>query len=707
MLRAAAALLATVLGCAATPRALPSWPDAAPALRDEGDRELATDRMWIAPLGSARAQARAPIAAALAARISEALAEDRPFAAAHLLDQLLALWQEDAPALAAGLAAHAPLIHQLRTRFARAGALAPTVATLVVLAELEPAQRARHTAELDEVLAFADELARAEHGIHAGAAQPIALLQPTVATLPLPWLVDRYVALLVGRQQQVSRLLDAQGASVQLVRAHRDILSTARRVANVLARAGRGGEIHRHLARLTGIGADRELAARAEILAEQPTASAYLGLAGELRSDDHAADPGAALALELTALAQFPDHGELLAAAADDARAAGRIDHAIALYEAALRGSEDVSAARGLRLGKLYGDRIARLAASGRPRAATEAWRAAAAYTAAAARRQPHAVWQQTAAIAESALGKGLASIGLVDAGRLSLRASLARAPSIDAYETLTAVDLQVDRLRDAGRWAIQGIALLGDATSGDRYRRARLERLAADALRRGGDRERAARGYLDALRTWASLGENKDLPPAIVAERMLESSRALWWLGDPDRALDHAAQAVELDPAAPEIAGGAVGFLLEVGRYREALDAYHRTLGEPAASDTTKIYTSLWILGDAARRGEPRDRLATEFLAGRRGALWPELLARAASGTLPLAQLRAAATTGPQRGELAFYTAVLGLDPAAATAAGQRALLQRVVDERIVLDTEYDLARAYLHGDAAAARAR
>ena len=55
------------------------------------------------------------------------------------------------------------------------------------------------------------------------------------------------------------------------------------------------------------------------------------------------------------------------------------------------------------------------------------------------------------------------------------------------------------------------------------------------------------------------------------------------------------------------------------------------------------------------------------------------------------------AATTGPRKAELAFYGAVLGLDPAAATPEGKRKLLEDVIKARAVLDAEFDLARKYL----------
>jgi hypothetical protein len=105
----------------------------------------------------------------------------------------------------------------------------------------------------------------------------------------------------------------------------------------------------------------------------------------------------------------------------------------------------------------------------------------------------------------------------------------------------------------------------------------------------------------------------------------------------------------------------------------------------------------SLWIVAEARRLGEPRDPIATEFLSSRRGDLWYELLAKAATNRLSFDALRAAATTGPRKGELAFYGAVLGLDPEATTAAGKKKLLQQAIDAKVIFDAEYDLARRYL----------
>src|SRR5262249_40961373 len=187
----------------------------------------AMGRLWLLT-GADRGRARAPIAAALALRINDAVEDDQPFVAAALLDQLTSLWQGDPTAVGRGLADHAALLRSLRAMFAKSGALEPAAQTLILLAEVEPAGPAAPLCAVDGGLGCADELATDDGGSAAARAQPIALLEPTALSLPLPWLVDRYVALQIERQRTVASLLDQHGASLPLVRAHHDLLLTAR-----------------------------------------------------------------------------------------------------------------------------------------------------------------------------------------------------------------------------------------------------------------------------------------------------------------------------------------------------------------------------------------------------------------------------------------------------------------------------------------------
>jgi hypothetical protein len=169
-----------------------------------------------------------------------------------------------------------------------------------------------------------------------------------------------------------------------------------------------------------------------------------------------------------------------------------------------------------------------------------------------------------------------------------------------------------------------------------------------------------------------------------------------MWWIGDQPRAIDLISKAVDFD-GSTATSSGAVAFLIVADKYREALDVYYRGLGDPDGSELFKVYTSLWILAEAKRQGLPPDRLAVDYLTARRGDLWYELLGRAAVGKVTFDQLRAVATTGPRKAELAFYGAVLQLDPAAATPEGKKKLLEDVIRARAVLDAEFDLARKYL----------
>ena len=176
-------------------------------------------------------------------------------------------------------------------------------------------------------------------------------------------------------------------------------------------------------------------------------------------------------------------------------------------------------------------------------------------------------------------------------------------------------------------------------------------------------------------------------------------SGRAMWWLGDPARAVElRDATAVDADPTTPAIPAGAVAFLLEVGRYARRARRLPPRPRRPDVGDFYKVYMSLWI----ARRGAaPRRAARSASRPTTSRARQGDPGTSCSRGRRPAGSsfdaLRAAATTGPRQAELAFYGATLGLDPEAATPGGRRKLLEQVVAARIVLDAEYDLARLYL----------
>ncbi|HEX4450889.1 MAG TPA: hypothetical protein VH143_08475 [Kofleriaceae bacterium] len=685
--RLAAVIVVGLMLQACTPRLadLARYPDAPMQLRDDSDRVQATDALWVTPLGPARDAARAAIADAIVHRLDDALADDataRPIAAEALVFELAALWQDDPSAIGRGLAPHVELLHELRAMFAKTGALEPTIVTLAMLAEIEPSSRAARLAEIDEVLAFAPSPSAIADAVHA---------------LPLGWLVDRYAAVLEARQKSVSEQL-AQGHALDLTSELHDVALTARRIAGAYARTGRLDQIAPHLATLEGLGEDgalRELAATAA--SPRATASTFVDLARALRSEDHdqVPDPAAALAVCRTALAKFGDDPHLLSAAAASASALGRVEQPIALYRAALaHGATDGITA--LRLGRLIAEHIGRLAFGSRPAAAHDAWLQLKRDAARESVNAP-AAWAQVLALAESALGRGLLSQGRIHEAEDALVGSIDHAPSIDAYEALTVLYFKTSRLGPASHAASAGLKIANGSTTSDQYRRAKLERLAGDVMRTAGRSRDAAALYLDSVRTWAQLGDDRGLPRPIAAERKLEFARGMWYLGSSDKAVDLALEATELAPEVGTTTVDTVAFLLEVGKPEDAIDAAHRGIGSPELGELDKVYVSLWVLADEHRRGEPHDRQAWEFLASRHGDLWYELLAEAATGRLEWPALSAAATTAPRQAELAFYGASLQLDPGARDPAMARRLLERSVSGHLLLDAEYDLARQYL----------
>src|SRR6185436_14772101 len=95
-MRAVVVLVVAILAaCGGAPRRQKLWPDAPLQLRDDSDREQATDSLWVLPFGPQRDAVRARIAAAISVRLSDALSEDHPYAAESLLYQLAQLWQAD------------------------------------------------------------------------------------------------------------------------------------------------------------------------------------------------------------------------------------------------------------------------------------------------------------------------------------------------------------------------------------------------------------------------------------------------------------------------------------------------------------------------------------------------------------------------------------------------------------------------------------
>jgi tetratricopeptide (TPR) repeat protein len=684
-------------------QARPTAPDFGPVadapyqLEDDLDRAELRDRLWSLPPGKQRSALRRELAAAQVSRALGHVARGRWHLVHETLLDLAGLYQGDAAALGAELAPHREALRRIADTLRRSGADAEIVTALVLAHAAGPGDPAADRAELDEVLSFLDDLGMAEHGEVGRHARTLPALEPIVKRAAPSWLVDLYVERVVARQRLVSDRLNRDGASFALVAAHRDVLGAARTVAGALARDGRAPAIAAAVQPIDGIGEDESIAVRAAAVAAGGDARDWVQLARVLRGDgkDAAADdPEAALAVTVAALVRFPDDATLLAAAADHAAALDRLQQPIALLERARR----VAPADGelaQRLADLYRERLAQLAFGGRPLAARRQLASLEAFHRELARGAAAGTGDESLARALATVGRGLVSQGLLDEAIGLLERSARLAPSVEAYEMLGTIALKRERWDEAQAHLAAGLRLPA-TTPAARYARAKLLRLAGDAAGGAGDTGTARKLWIATLATWADLGDELDLPPNLAGERLIESGRALWALGDAARSVELFETAVDVDPGGGDTHVQVVAFLILHDRFGDALDAYHRGLGADRVGDYHKVYMSLWVLAEARRRGAGPDPLALDYLRGRDGGLWYDRLAQLATGRAAVGSLRAQATTRAQRAELAYYTAVLGIgDGGTPPAADQlRALFDAVIATDMVLFFEYDMAR-------------
>jgi tetratricopeptide (TPR) repeat protein len=701
----AVVVVACVAGaCHPSPRpgARADGADAPYRLDDDDDRAEERDRLAAMRTDDPeRLPLRARLAAALAGALGDELDRHRLRRAQLYLTELLSLWEPDPDRFGAEAGDLVPALLTARNTLAKAGIDDGTIMALAALVEADPVNTAAWSAELDEILAFTDDLARAQGGADAVRARAIPALAPAVAALPVGWLVDRYVGLVTARQEAVNALLLQSGATIELVQAHHDVLDAGNQVAGALARAGRLDELAARVSRMTGLGIERRLGVAAGAIAGAPDSpEPYRILAGVLRDgrrddavDDD--DPAAAYAICRAALARRPRDAVLLACAAEHAAAADRPQVAIRLLEDAFAdGAEDSEGAR--RLAGLYRDRIGRLGFSGRLGAARQVRKQLRAFLDSVKGRGPAVAsilaWRRDGDVV---LARALVSQGHLEEATKILVEVAEHAPTVDALEALAAIASDRGRFADA-RTVLEQAILLGGDKIAEQLVRARIHRLAAEAAREGGDDAGAANHYVAALSIWASLATDEDrpveLPPEVNGLRLVEIARSLWAIGDPDKAINMLRAALDVDSDGEQTHIQVVAFLLLEGRLAEATGAFHRALVSEQISDEGKVYMALWLLGEARRDGEAPDPAAVELLEGRAGTAWSDALARAATGRIGVAALARRATSATERAELAFYTATLSLG--APAPARVKELLEEVVRSDLILVFEREIAR-------------
>ncbi len=687
-------LCALVLGCHGGPapaRPRPPAVDAPYELADDLDFAERADALAALPPGDARTALRVELATVLGARLDRALASGRLERASAVFGALADLWHGEPAALAelAELPGWADRLVRARAGFARGGADKDAALVLAVRLAVAPTEADR--AELTQITEFADQLAMARMGPLGEGTGAIAVLAPIVERGLAPELLPRYVALVVDRANRADMAISAGLATAATSPALRAAMGASRDLAIALAAGHQVDRLSAALTELHGLGRDRPLADAARaITTPVATAAAWAKLAAALRAaegGDERVKLRAALAVALDGRVRFPDDATLAAAAAVIAMEGDEVARPTALLTAARRHAAD-DAGLAERLLGLHRERLGRLIYGGRTRAAARCLAALRQLYGALATQFPGRAWAVTWPEVLATYGRGLISQGELAAGRQALRESIAATPTVEALDMLGTVALKTGDAAAARQAFERAVALPGDAPAQE-YARAKLLRLAGDAATAAGDPRGATEHYAQALSTWADLGERLELPPNLAGERLVESGKLFWALGKPDDAIDLLASASDADPDGADTHIQAVAFLLLHDRYDRARDVFYQALASDRIGDYYKVYMALWVVAEGRRRGVADDDQARAYLAGRDGPLWYDDLARLASARLTAAALAARASTRPRQTELAYYTAVLGDDRAAATA-----LLEDVLASDLVLFFEYDMAR-------------
>jgi hypothetical protein len=684
-------LALTIAGCATGPGLQGQPTRDAPLLLTEPDaRQFAHEQL--------HTLISAPSDLALRTRLATAIVDDLRVAAAlrhgprqsRLLFELLGLWATDPGAAHVGLQGHVPALRQARAAAARLGDEQGALAALVALWAADEPQRAAYRAEIEQVLAYLDELDTAEGGPLEQGVSAIARLEPVVLALPLPWLVDLYVERLLARQGRAHRALSATGIGPDTFMRYHDVVDVSRQIASALARAGRPDELHARLASIDGIGGDDRLRAASAAAMHPPSAGAWLTLADEVRrgrSVHSPGDPSAALAICLWALTRHPDDLALMTAGAEHAQTAGHPRVALQLIARARMRGSDTPELRYQRA-RLLAAQVARLAEAQRLDQAI------------AAHQQLQAVAATLPAAAARALNEQAATAlvdGLISAGRLAEAESWAvklRAASQKRFLLQAELAHHRGQLELALTQLQRGIEAPADDEAA-RRQRARLHRLAGETADRLGEVEVAQRHLSAALLSWSQPRSEEREPPAAVGQRLLESARILSAAEEPSKAMDvmRAALSIDSDGAATYLQ--AAEFLLQRGE--PAVEVFVRSLSSPGIAEAAKIYIALRVLAAAASSQAAADPRAMEFLRTRSGETWPDLLARAATHSLPAAELLRHARTSRQATEAAYYLATLGL----VSPPRARQLLLQVVEGQQIRTFEYRDAAARLSGKA------
>ncbi len=675
---------------------LPALTDSAYELADDDDLSEIRDRFDALPGGIARDAMRTRLAGEYGRRIDNHLSKGNRAGAFRAFAGLVGLWDDTelAGPVPPGLARYHAHAERLSKLFSRSGNDIEATAALLVLTIIEPDKAALHSAAIDEIFAYADDLTVASFGNGAERSRPIKILESIVDWFPSPQVVDRLTTLYTDRQRAITREVRANQPDFNLIRAHGDgVLRTSWHIVRIHIFANRIVAAPAALAAANGIGQDVDLRRRlTTALATDADDTAWILLAASFRDDDDKkSDLRAALAVAREATRRFPRSSEAFVVAAKTARDFDNVELAINLFERGLA-IDPSSRLATEHLANLYQKRLATLVRGGRPGAALTKLAELERFHTTAGKRWPEIALSSDLAAALATVGEGLVRLGELElAGRLLAR-SVDLRPNSTALEFLGTMDLKRDRYEQAAAQFEKALLLPSDNLA-EQFSRAHILRLASAAYAGAGD-GRKARSYADsALRIWREIARMK-LRPRYRAERLRETGKLLWQLGDREAATMAFDGAIDADPDGAATHADVVAFLIARGESERALDAYHRALGSDEISDYLKVRMSLWIITEAHHGDHAPDRHAVDYLATRDGTAWHDDLARFATGKLDRDGLAARATTRGRQAKLLYYEALFRAIP---DPRSVECSMRSVLDTDMVMVFEYDMAKQWL----------
>ncbi|MBI4511450.1 MAG: hypothetical protein HY698_17590 [Deltaproteobacteria bacterium] len=638
-------------------------------------------------------------------RIILELGDKRPKEAFAVFEQALALWDPRelwktpvSPELAL-LGRTADLIYR---QFSQTGAGLETITALAALIAVNPDQAEAHKKRYEEIASYLDDLAVAEKGEGAQHSRPIAVFEKVILHFPSPWVTETLVAHYLARHDALRKALEQGEARLRLLGVHEGgILRPTWNLVRAHVLADRLPAALPIVSGLAGqVGDEEELRRRlTEALGTSATAKSWLALAAVFLPQDDG-DFGAARASLVAArkvcevgARHVPSSIELAACVGEASYKLRDLPMAIQWIENARRlapGDHEIAGY----LMKLYHLRLIDLVSAERIDAARKEVARISAFHDEARKRWPGKRLEPPLSDAQVTLGRGLVNAGYVEAAAGLFQKASATGPHADALEQLAVISQKRRDFARALSFLDAAIAIPREESLEWQYDRARLGRLAGEALSSMGKKDGATARWEKALAEWEPLLLTS-LSPSARAHAAGEKARLLFHLGRTGDARHAFEQSVDADPEQAGVYADAIAFLLLRGEFPSALDAYHRALGRSEVDEYFKAYTTLWIVGFARAREMEPDKLAMDYLAERTGNRWYEHLARHALGKTTLEELLKVADTRGRRAEAYFYEAMQCFARKQKREATE--FLRRVIATDMLGFFEYDMAQYFL----------